>query len=106
MVFCDSSEWLVHLGTVGRVVLGELHVLDEDMQPVPTGIPGTLWFKAASEFEYFKDPDKTREARLPDGAMSTVGDVGYVIGPSLRFSRTPAKPIAARGITRSQSHPL
>jgi long-chain acyl-CoA synthetase len=78
MVFCDSSEWLVHRGTVGRVVLGEVHVLDEDMQPVPTGTPGTLWFKTASEFEYFKDPDKTREARSPDGAMSTVGDVGYV----------------------------
>ena len=48
------------------------------MQPVPTGTPVTLWFKTASEFEYFKDPDKTREARSPDGAMSTVGDVGYV----------------------------
>jgi len=75
---CDSAEWLAHRGTVGRVLLGELHVLDEDMQPVPTGTPGTLWFKTASEFEYYKDPDKTREARSPDGTMSTVGDVGYV----------------------------
>jgi long-chain acyl-CoA synthetase len=42
-------------------------VLDEDMQQVPAGTPGTLWFKTASEFEYFKDPDKTNEARSPDG---------------------------------------
>jgi long-chain acyl-CoA synthetase len=75
---CDSAEWLAHRGTVGRVLLGELHVLDEDTQPVPTGTPGTLWFKTASPFEYFKDPVKTREARSADGTMSTVGDVGYV----------------------------
>jgi long-chain acyl-CoA synthetase len=75
---CDSAEWLAHRGTVGRVLLGELHVLDEEMRPVPTGTPGTLWFKTATPFEYFKDPEKTRQARSPDGSMSTVGDVGYV----------------------------
>ena len=75
---CDSAEWLAHRGTVGRVLLGELHVLDEDMQPVPAGTPGTLWFKTASPFEYFNDPVKTNEARSQDGTMSTVGDVGYI----------------------------
>ena len=30
---CDSTEWLAHRGTVGKVMLGDLHVLDEDMQP-------------------------------------------------------------------------
>ena len=75
---CDSAEWLAHRGTVGRVLLGALHVLDEEMRPVPTGTPGTLWFKTATSFEYFKDPAKTREARSADGSMSTVGDVGYV----------------------------
>jgi long-chain acyl-CoA synthetase len=59
-------------------LLGELHVLDEDMQRVPVGTLGTLWFKTASEFEYFKYPVKTAEARSRDGTMSTVGDVGYV----------------------------
>ncbi|MFI4933032.1 MAG: AMP-binding protein [Caulobacterales bacterium] len=75
---CDTPEWLAHPGTVGRVLLGELHVLDEEIRPVSTGVAGTLWFKTASPFEYFEDPDKTREARSPDGSMSTVGDVGYV----------------------------
>ena len=38
---CDSAEWLAHQGTVGKVLLGELHVLDENMQPCPTGTPGS-----------------------------------------------------------------
>jgi len=77
---CNSQEWLTHRGTVGRVLLGELHVLDDAMKELPVGTPGTLWFKTATPFEYFNDPAKTKEARSSDGTMSTVGDVGYVDG--------------------------
>jgi long-chain acyl-CoA synthetase len=77
---CNSEEWLAHRGTVGRVLLGELHILDEAMQPSPPGEPGIVWFKTATPFEYFNDPSRTAEARSPDGSMSTVGDVGYVDG--------------------------
>ena len=75
---CDSAEWLAHRGTVGKVLFGELHVLDENMKPCPAGTAGTLWFKTATPFEYFNDPVKTAQARSADGTMSTVGDVGYV----------------------------
>jgi long-chain acyl-CoA synthetase len=75
---CDSAQWLAHRGTVGKVMLGDLHVLDENMQPCPKGTPGALWFKTATPFEYFNDAARTAEARSPDGSMSTVGDVGYV----------------------------
>jgi len=75
---CNSEQWLAHRGSVGKVLLGDLHILDENMQPCPMGTPGTVWFKTATPFEYFNDPNKTKEARSPDGSMSTVGDVGYV----------------------------
>jgi long-chain acyl-CoA synthetase len=75
---CNSEEWLAHPGTVGKVLLGELHILDENMKACPTGTPGTVWFKTATPFEYFNDPNRTKEARSLDGSMSTVGDVGYV----------------------------
>src|SRR5258706_1222320 len=75
---CNSEEWLAHRGTVGKVLLGDLHILDENMKACPVGTPGTVWFKTATPFEYFGDPAKTQEARSPDGSMSTVGDVGYV----------------------------
>jgi long-chain acyl-CoA synthetase len=77
---CNSQEWLAHKGTVGRVLLGKLHVLDDDMKELPVGTPGTLWFETATPFEYFNDPAKTAEARSADGTMSTVGDMGYVDG--------------------------
>ena len=75
---CDTAEWQAHRGTVGKVLLGELHVLDDEMRPTPKGTPGTLWFKTATPFQYFNDPAKTAEARSADGTMSTVGDVGYL----------------------------
>ncbi len=78
LTLCDSAEWLAHKGTVGRSLLGELHVLDDEMRKVPTGKTGKLWFKTASPFEYFDDPEKTAEANSPDRTMSTVGDIGYM----------------------------
>jgi acyl-CoA synthetase (AMP-forming)/AMP-acid ligase II len=51
LVVCDSTEWLAHRGTVGRVLAGELHVLDEDLHPVPEGMPGNAlawcWMRSA-----------------------------------------------------------
>ena len=75
---CDSAQWLAHRGSVGKVMIGDLHVLDENMQPAPKGTPGEIWFKTASPFEYFNDPERTQASRSADGTMSTVGDVGYV----------------------------
>lgn len=75
---CDSEQWLAHRGTVGKVMIGDLHILDEAMQPAPKGTPGEIWFKTATPFVYFNDPERTAQSRSQDGTMSTVGDVGYV----------------------------
>jgi long-chain acyl-CoA synthetase len=75
---CNSAEWLAHKGTVGKVMIGDLHILDENMQPAAKGVPGEIWFKTASPFVYFNDPERTALTRSADGSMSTVGDVGYV----------------------------
>ena len=75
---CDSHEWLAHRGTVGRVMLGEIAILDETGAPAPAGEPGEIWFKTATEFSYFNNQEKAAEATSLDGSMSTVGDVGYL----------------------------
>lgn len=75
---CNSQQWLAHPGSVGRILLGELHILDDDMQACATGTAGTIWFETATPFKYYNDPVRTEESRSTDGKLSTVGDVGYV----------------------------
>ena len=75
---CNSEEWLAHRGTVGKVILGDIHILDDEMQPVPNGTPGTIWFVTATPFEYHDDPDQTADATSADGTMTTVNDIGYL----------------------------
>jgi long-chain acyl-CoA synthetase len=75
-----SDDWMQHTGTVGKPILGELRILDDELRPCAVGTSGTVWFKGATNFEYFNAPDKTADSRVDveDGTMSTVGDVGYV----------------------------
>jgi len=76
--FCTSKDWLAHKGTVGRAVLGQVVILDEDGAPCPTRTPGTVWFAGATSFEYFNDPTQTAQSKSASGDASTVGDVGYL----------------------------
>ena len=76
--FCDSAAWLAHPGTVGRPIMGELLILDDEGRECPAGVDGTIWFRGATAFEYYRDPVKTAEGRTLDGGTSTVGDVGHV----------------------------
>ena len=76
--FCDSAEWSAHPGTVGRAVLGQVVIRDEHGAECPTGVDGTVWFRGATNFEYFEDPAKTADSCDEDGNLSTVGDLGHL----------------------------
>jgi long-chain acyl-CoA synthetase len=76
--FCDSAQWLAHPGTAGRPVLGELLILDEHGHQCPAGVDGEIWFRGATAFQYFHEPDLTAAGRSADGTASTVGDTGHV----------------------------
>ena len=76
--FITSDDWLAHKGSVGRSVLSDIRILDDDGRPCPVGTSGTVWFAGATDFEYFNDPEKTASTRRDDGRTSTVGDVGYL----------------------------
>jgi acyl-CoA synthetase (AMP-forming)/AMP-acid ligase II len=75
---CTSEEWMARPGTVGRAILGQIVIRDEDGREQPPGVDGTVWFRGATNFEYFDDPEKTAANRDEDGQLSTVGDVGHV----------------------------
>ena len=76
-VACNSQEWLAHKGTVGRALLGEVRILDDDGAVLPPGETGTLYFANGPAFEYHNDPRKTAVSRSREG-WSTLGDVGHL----------------------------
>ena len=80
LVLCDSQGWLSHPGTVGRAVLGVLHICDDEGNELPNGEAGLIYFERETmPFAYHNDPEKTREAQHPQHPnWSTLGDVGYV----------------------------
>lgn len=77
LTYITSKEWLLHKGTVGRAILGKVHILDEMGHELPPGEPGVIYFSDGPEFEYYNDPDKTAASRSKQG-WSTLNDVGYI----------------------------
>ena len=77
---CGPEEWLAHPGTVGRAILGTIHICAEDGRELPNGEPGIVYFELPEmPFAYLKDPQKTKDAQHPQhGNWSALGDVGYV----------------------------
>ena len=80
--FClaGPDDWLAHPGTVGKPILGSVHICDDDGNELPNGETGTVYFgQDEVTFEYHNDPTKTDEARHPDTiTWSTLGDVGHL----------------------------
>ncbi len=64
-VYCDSTAWLAHPGTVGRPLGAELHIVGDDGEEQPPGVPGTIYMGGGAEFSYHNDPDKTASSRDP-----------------------------------------
>ncbi len=78
--FINSADWLAHPGSVGKTMLGPIHILDEEGDEQPPGEVGTVWFEPAPNragFEYHKDETKTADAFNTRG-WATVGDMGYL----------------------------
>jgi long-chain acyl-CoA synthetase len=77
--FCyvGPEDWLAHPGTVGKPVMGIVHVLDEDGTELSLGETGQIWFESPARFEYHNDPEKTRDA-FNDRGWSSLGDIGHV----------------------------
>jgi len=72
------EEWLAHPGSVGRCMLGIVHILDDAGRELPTGEAGQIWFEnEAADFVYHNDTRKTAEARNAAGYW-TIGDMGYL----------------------------
>jgi long-chain acyl-CoA synthetase len=76
----DSPTWLAKPGSVGRSLLGVLHICDDGGAELPTGEIGLVYFeREVLPFSYHNDPDRTRQAQHPEHPnWGTTGDVGYL----------------------------
>lgn len=78
-VTINSEEWLRKPGSVGRAVVGEIHICDDDGTELPIGETGTIFFGGGKPFRYHNDPAKTAAAQNPlRPDWTTMGDVGHV----------------------------
>ena len=77
--FCaiGPEEWLAHPGSVGRSLLGPVHIVGSDGEELPPGQEGAVYFVPKGRFEYHNDPDKTAAA-FDDRGWGTLGDIGWV----------------------------
>jgi len=77
MTMIYSPDWLAHPGSVGRPILGTLHICGPDGEEVAQGDDGLIYFENDILPSYHNDPAKTREVMHPKGWM-TLGDIGHI----------------------------
>jgi bile acid-coenzyme A ligase len=70
----NGLEWLEHRGSVGRCVVGEMEVTDEDGNPLPPGEVGEVWLRSpvAPTYKYLGATARGRE-----GGWESLGDLGW-----------------------------
>jgi long-chain acyl-CoA synthetase len=80
LTFITAEQWLEHPGSVGRAVIGIVHICDDDGEELPAGRDGLVYFERDRlPFEYLGSPEATRRAQHPrHPGWSTLGDVGHV----------------------------
>ena len=76
-VYISSEQWLERPGSVGRALVGTLHICNEQGDEVPVGTEGQVFFEGGGAFHYHNDPAKTRDATNQHG-WTSLGDIGRV----------------------------
>lgn len=72
-----SEEWLKKIGSVGRASGCDIHILNDEAEPLPAGHRGKVFFSGREAVAYHNDAKKTAAALSPQG-YSTMGDLGYL----------------------------
>jgi len=73
----NTQQWIDHPGSVGKALIGDIYILDDEGKPLPAGEIGDVYFNAGQRFAYHGDPEKTEKAFTPEG-WSTLGDIGWL----------------------------
>ena len=79
--YINSADWLAHPGSVGKSMLGPIHILDDDGDELPAGRGRHRVVRAAAEPARLRVPQgrrRRRATRSTTQGWSTVGDMGYL----------------------------
>lgn len=75
LTFVSGTEWLTHRGSVGRVVSGEMKVLDDDGEECPPGVVGEIYMRprpgSRPTYRYIGSTAKDRDG------WDSLGDLGW-----------------------------
>jgi bile acid-coenzyme A ligase len=75
LTFISGTEWLDHRGSVGRVVSGEMKVLDDDGEQCPPGVVGEIYMRprpgSQPTYRYIGSVAKNRDG------WDSLGDLGW-----------------------------
>ena len=78
ITYITAEEWLAHPGSVGRPILGAVHVTDDDGHPLPAFRDGLVWFDAGGDrYDYHGDAAATAARRHRLG-WTTLDDIGHL----------------------------
>jgi fatty-acyl-CoA synthase len=79
MTHAEPQEWLKYPGTVGKPLMGVIHICDDNGEELPVGGVGKIFFESEHEFTYHNDSKKREKARHKHKEQwSSFGDIGYV----------------------------
>ncbi|HEX3899368.1 MAG TPA: AMP-binding protein [Mycobacteriales bacterium] len=70
-----GTEWLTRPGTVGKPVVGQIKILDEDMQPADPGVVGEIFMRPPSDVPTYRYLGAS--ARAVNG-WESLGDLGWM----------------------------
>lgn len=76
LTFITGTEWMQHRGSVGRVAIGEMKILDVNGNELPPGEVGEIWMRRDEQgtpaYRYIG-----AEARTREGNWECLGDMGW-----------------------------
>jgi acyl-CoA synthetase (AMP-forming)/AMP-acid ligase II len=77
ITYITSPEWLAHPGSVGRPILGHVHIVDDQGAVAPAGTPGAVYFSSGGTYQYHDDPEATA-LRQDERGWTTLDDMGWL----------------------------